>query len=80
MKSNVAIPLKYEIYLQDLSHDYQDLTLLGHAKTIEEARNCCRLFKDALFTHQARGVDIGKNLNNCTIIFRPILKKGVENE
>ena len=74
-ENNVAIPLKYEIYLQDLSHDYQDLTLLGHARTIEEARTCCRLFKEALLTGNARDVDVKRNLSNCTIIFRPILKE-----
>lgn len=72
--NNVAIPIRYDIYLQDLSHDYQDLTLLGHSNTIKEARICCKLFKEALLTANSRGVD-GINFANCTIIFRPVLKE-----
>ena len=72
--SQIAIPLYYEIYQQDLIHDFIDLKLLGTARTIEEARTCCNLFREAIETSQARGLD---NLRNrCTVFFRPVLKKG----
>ena len=79
-KSQVAIPIRYEIYLQDLSKDYQDLTLLGHADTIEQARTCCRLLKESLLTAKSRGLTDGRNYDNCTVFFRPILKEYVNND
>ena len=70
----IAIPLYYEIYQQDLAHDYIDLELLGIARTIDEARACCNLLREAIETSQARGLN---NLRNrCTVFFRPVLKKG----
>ena len=75
MKNKVAIPIRYEIYLQDLSKDYQDLTLLGHADTIEQAKTCCKLLKESLRTAKGRELELGRNFDNCTVIFRPILKE-----
>ena len=75
--TQVAIPLHYEIYLQDLKHDYIDLQLIGIARTIEEARTCCKLFREAIETSHAR--DVGDLRSRCTVFFKPILK-GVENE
>lgn len=72
--AKLAIPLYYEIYLQDLIHDYIDLTLLGTAKTIEEARTCCKLFREAIETSHAR--DLGDLRSRCTVFFRPVLKGG----
>lgn len=77
--TEIAVPLYYEIYLQDLSNDYIDLTLLGRARTREEAATCCRLFKEALQTAQGRDLHDKGYRANCTIFFRPILK-GVNNE
>ena len=70
-----TIPLYYEIYLQDLTHDYIDLTLLGVARTREEAANCCRLFKEAISTANTRGVSDKSYRSNCTVMFRPVIKK-----
>ena len=74
--AQVAIPLYYEIYLQDLKHEYIDLTLLGIANTIEEARNCCKLFREAIETSHAR--DLPDLRSRCTVFFRPVLKGGAE--
>ncbi len=72
VKNKLAIPIRYDIFLQDLSHDYQDLKYLGYANDIEQARICCKLLKESLLTASARGVcDI--NYSNCTVIFRPVL-------
>ena len=77
MKSEkaVAIPTRYAIFLQDLSKDYQDLTFLGHADTIAQARTCCKLLKESLLTAKGRELELGRNFDNCTIIFRPVLKE-----
>lgn len=68
----VAIPLYYEIYMQDLISDYIDLTLLGTARTIEEARTCCQLFREAIETSHAR--DLPDMRSRATVFFRPVLK------
>lgn len=74
--SKLAIPLYYEIYLQDLAHDYIDLKLLGIARTIEEARTCCNLFREAIGTSHSRGLE---NLSSrCTVFFKPVLKGGAK--
>lgn len=72
--SQVAIPLYYEIYKQDLLHDYIDLELLGIAKTISEARTCCLLFREAIETSHARGMPDYRS--RFTVFFRPVLKGG----
>ena len=71
--TQIAIPLYYEIYLQDLIHDYIDLKLLGTARTIEEARMCCKLFREAIETAHAR--DLEDVRSRCTVFFRPVLKE-----
>lgn len=68
----LAIPLYYEIYQQDLLHDYIDLKLLGTARTIEEARMCCKLFREALETAHTR--DLPDMRSRATVFFRPVLK------
>lgn len=70
--TQVAIPLYYEIYLQDLLNDYIDLELLGTARTIEEARTCCKLFREAIETAQSRGLPDVRS--RYTVFFRPVLK------
>lgn len=70
-----AIPLGYEIYLQDLSKPYMELEKLGYANTISEAQNCVRLLREALLTANERKVSVGRNLSNCTIVFKAILKE-----
>ena len=70
--TQIAVPLYYEIYLQDLLHDYIDLKLLGTARTIEEARTCCRLFREAMETAHTR--DLEDFRSRCTVFFRPVLK------
>ena len=70
-----VIPLGYEIYLQDLSKPYIKLEKLGYAKTITEAQNCVRLLREALFTADERKMSVGRNLSNCTILFRAVLKE-----
>ena len=72
--TKLAIPLYYEIYMQDLAHEYIDLKPLGIARTVEEARTCCNLFREAINTSQERG--IGDLRSRCTVIFRPVLKGG----
>ena len=72
----IAIPLYYEIYSQDLLHDYIDLQFLGIARTAEEARNCCKLFREAIETSHSRGV--GDLRSRCTVFFKPVLKGGAE--
>lgn len=42
-----AIPTRYEIYLQDLSKPYIDLTPVGYVHTIEEARTMCKALREA---------------------------------
>lgn len=68
----VAIPLYYEIYKQDLINEYIDLELLGTARTIEEARTCCKLFREAIETTQQRGLPDLRS--RATVFFRPVLK------
>ena len=70
----IAVPLYYEIYQQDLISDYIDLKLLGTARTIEEARTCCNLFREAIETAYERG--LGDMRSRCTVFFRPVLKGG----
>ena len=70
--TKIAIPLYYEIYKQDLIHDYIDLELLGTARTIEEARTCCLLFREAIETSQERG--LADLRSRCAVFFRPVLK------
>ena len=72
--AQMAIPLYYEIYQQDLKSDYIDLQLLGIARTIEEARTCCLLFREAIETSQARGLPDLRS--RCTVFFKPVLKRG----
>lgn len=75
METTPIIPLGYEIYLQDLSKPYMELEKLGYAKTISEAQNCVKLLREALLTANARKVSCGRNLSNCTIVFRAVLKE-----
>ena len=70
--TDITIPLYYEIYLQDLIHDYIDLQLLGTIRTIEEARTCCKLFREAIETSNERNLpDLS---SRCTVFFKPVLK------
>lgn len=69
------ILLGYEIYLQDLSKPYMELEKIGYAKTISEAQSCVRLLREALLTANERKVSAGRNLSNCTILFRAVLKE-----
>ena len=71
-ENEVAIPLYYEIYQQDLISDYIDLKLLGTVRTIEEARACCKLFREAIETAHAR--DLPDLRSRATVFFRPVLK------
>lgn len=71
--NELAIPLYYEVYLQDLLHDYIALTLLGTARTIEEARNCCKLFREAIETAHVR--DLPDVRSRYTVFFRPVVKE-----
>lgn len=75
--TQIAIPLYYEIYQQDLISDYIDLKLLGTARTIEEARMCCKLFREAMETAHTRGLQDMRS--RATVFFRPVLK-GANNE
>lgn len=70
--AQVAVPLYYEIYMQDLISEYIDLKPIGMARTIDEARMCCKLFREAIETSHARGV--GDLRSRCTVLFRPVLK------
>ncbi len=69
-----AIVVSYEIYLQDLSNEYIDLSLIGYARTKEEAIMCCRLFREALGTAKTRGA-VDKSPDRLTVFFRPVLKE-----
>lgn len=44
--NNVAIPTRYDIFLQDLTSPYIDLTYLGYVRTIEEAKAMCKAFRE----------------------------------
>ncbi len=70
--TQVAIPQYYEVYKQDLANEYIDLELLGIARTIEEARMCCKLFREAIETSHARGMPDYRS--RFTVFFRPVLK------
>ena len=70
--TQVAIPLYYEIYLQDLVSEYINLELLGTARTIGEARTCCKLFREAIETAHAR--DLPDVRSRYTVFFRPVIK------
>ena len=72
--TQITVPLYYEIYKQDLLHDYIDLELLGTARTIEEARMCCKLFREAIETAHTRGLEDLRS--RATVFFRPVLKEG----
>ena len=72
--TEMAIPLYYEVYKQDLLHDYIDLELLGIARTIGEARNCCQLFREAIETSHKRGMPDYRS--RFTVFFKPVLKGG----
>jgi hypothetical protein len=52
-----------------------ELEKLGYANTISEAQNCVRLLREALLTANERKVSVGRNLSNCTIVFKAILKE-----
>lgn len=77
LNKELAIPLYYEIYKQDLTKPYIALELLGVVNTIEEARTCCKLFQEAIQTANSRGLDDERG--KTTVIFRPVLK-GVSND
>lgn len=72
--NQIAIPLYYEIYLQDLTHDWVDLSFLGIARTREEASCACQLFREAIETANSRGMNDKAYHTNCTVFFRPVLK------
>ena len=72
--TKLAIPLYYEIYIQDLLHEYIELKFIGVARTIAEARTCCALFREAIATSHARGLPDLRS--RYTVIFRPVLKRG----
>lgn len=65
----------YEIYLQDLTHPYIELELLGVAYTLQQAQTCVMLLREALLTAPQRNVDSHRNLSKCTVMFRPVLKE-----
>jgi hypothetical protein len=66
--------MHYEIYLQDLTHPYLEIELLGIAYTLQEAQTSVKLFKEALLTANSRKVE-GRNWDRCTVLFRPVLKE-----
>lgn len=70
--TQIAVPLYYEIYSQDLICDYIELKLLGTVRTIEEARTCCKLYREAIETSQSRGLPDLRS--RVAVFFRPVLK------
>lgn len=73
MNTELTVPLYYEIYLQDLTNSYIDLILLGRVNTHDEAINCCKIFKEAINNTKDKFFE-GRNLRNCTVLFKPIIK------
>ena len=45
--NNLAIPKRYNIYLQDLTKDYIKLVFMGFVNSISEARTMCKALKEA---------------------------------
>lgn len=43
---DLAIPTRYDIFLQDLTTPYINLTFLGYVKTIDEAKAMCKAFRE----------------------------------
>ena len=74
VENELARVTHYEIYLQDLSHPYLEIELLGISYTLQEAQTCVKLFREALSTANHRKVE-GRNWDRCTVLFRPVLKK-----
>lgn len=75
MENKVSQVSYYEIYLQDLSHPYIELELLGVANNLQQAQTCVMLLREALLTAPRRNVDSHRNLSKCTVMFRPVLKE-----
>lgn len=44
MNNAISVPEEYTIYQQDLSQTHLQLKIMGTVKTIEEARNMCKVF------------------------------------
>jgi len=65
--TDIAIPEKYEIYMQDLSKQYIDLKPMGFVKTIEEAQTMCKVFAEC-------DAETKKGLH--TYLFRCVAMKG----
>lgn len=60
MNSEILVPEKYNIYMQDLSKQYLELKLLGYVNSLSEARGMVRVFRET-FTNL--------NMNNATVFF-----------
>jgi len=46
MNNEISVPEEYTIYQQDLSQTHLQLKIMGTVKTIEEARNMCKVFNE----------------------------------
>ena len=47
MQNKVAIPERYDIFMQDLTKPYIELKFMGYVKTIQEAVTMCKVLKEA---------------------------------
>ena len=74
MNNDLSKVMYYEIYLQDLTHPYLELELLGIAYSLQQAQTCVTLLREALLTSNTRNVDSKRNLSKCTVLFRPVWK------
>ena len=63
--NQILVPKKYELYMQDLSKDFLELTFLGYVRTLSEAKNMCKVFKEVLLN------------SNKTVFFRCVVEQPV---
>lgn len=46
MTDNIAIPERYDIFMQDLSKPYIELKFMGYVRNIQEAVTMCKALKE----------------------------------
>ena len=54
--NELAIPTRYDIYMQDLTSPYINLVFMGYVRTIGEAITMCKALKEADRDFVERGI------------------------
>lgn len=67
MNNDIVKPLYYEVYLQDTRKPYLELIPIGYVKTLEEAKNVTKMFRDC--------IERNPEQNGQTVFFRAVIKK-----